>query len=283
MLKETSFEIGRRSLRVAIGPDNGPPLLFLHGVVRRWQDWLALTPTFSQRFQVHCLDFRGHGESDRTPGEYLVVDYVRDVTDYLRSLDRPAILFGHSLGAMVAAAAAAEVPERTRGLILEDPPFETLATSVIESHYYALFEGYRELAALGLGVRDLAARLAVLPIGVPGQPGPVPLGKVRDAASLRFMAKCLASMDPDVLTPLLGGRWLQGYDRDSILARVRAPSLLLQGNFALGGMLADADANRVTELLGDCTRVRMPETGHHIHQMETESAIRHALAFLESF
>lgn len=50
-------------------------------------------------------------------------DYAQDVEALVRQQIRePAILFGHSLGAVVALWVAAYAPELVRGLVLEDPP-----------------------------------------------------------------------------------------------------------------------------------------------------------------
>ena len=74
------------------------------------------------RWHLHLIDHRGHGGSGRAPGQYRVVDHVEDALTVLNWLGRPAVLFGHSLGALVAAAAAAARPELVRAVVLEDPP-----------------------------------------------------------------------------------------------------------------------------------------------------------------
>lgn len=283
MLQEISLAADGHVLNVAVGPLAGPPLVLLHGVGRRWQDYLTIVPPLSMRWHVHALDFRGHGLSARRPGEYLVVDYVRDALALVRNVaTRPAVVYGHSLGAMVAAAVAAEAPESVAAVVLEDPPFDTLAMHIKQTQYFAMFQGFQTLARRERSVRGLSASLADLPVGLPGQPAPVRLGSLRDAASLRFLARCLTQLDPEVFTPLLAGLWLDGYDRDAILRRIDRPVLLLQGNHSLGGMLPDADADEVAALLPDCTLIRMSQVGHQIHAQATEATLRHVTSFLES-
>src|SRR5947209_9478255 len=95
------------SLNCARGPAHGPPMLFLHGVLRCWQDFLPLIAPLTTRWHVHALDFRGHGRSSPRSGRYRVVDYVEDAAAFLRhGCDEPAVVYGHSLGAMVALAVA---------------------------------------------------------------------------------------------------------------------------------------------------------------------------------
>jgi pimeloyl-ACP methyl ester carboxylesterase len=143
---------------------------FVHGVTRRWQDFAAVAGAFSARWQPHALDFRGHGRSGRTPGRYCVVDYVRDAVGFVRAqLDEPTIVWGHSLGALVAAALAAELPGSVRAAVLEDPPAPRLLGRLRSTPFFALFSAMRGLASERLNVREAARRLAALhlPAGDP--------------------------------------------------------------------------------------------------------------------
>jgi pimeloyl-ACP methyl ester carboxylesterase len=93
----------------------------LHGLARGWQSFLPLIPTLALRWQVYALDQRGHGKSERA-NSYFAIDYVPDIVGFLRhEIRRPTVLYGHSLGAMVAAAVAAEAIDLVRAIILEDP------------------------------------------------------------------------------------------------------------------------------------------------------------------
>ena len=117
-------------LNVATGPAHGPPLVLLHGVLRRWSDFAPILGPLAARWQVFAIDHRGHGASDRIAGRYLVTDYTEDVVDFItRHMPQPPVLYGHSLGGMVALAAAAALPQ-VQGAILEDPPFETMGTAI---------------------------------------------------------------------------------------------------------------------------------------------------------
>ncbi len=282
MFQESRFSTDGVVLNVARGPANGPPLAVLHGVTRRWTDFLPLLPALATRWHVYGIDFRGHGNSARVQNGYRVIDYVGDIVGWLETeAAQPAVLYGHSLGAMVAAAAAARSPQRVRALVLEDPPFDTLASGIRETQFYDLFHGFRELARRERSVPQLAKALAELRVGVAGRPEKVRLGELRDAASLRFSAKSLTLVDPECLTPLLEGRWLDGYDRPSILSRIACPVLLLQGNHQMGGMLPDVDADLTAGALADCTLVRFPKTGHNIHWYDPAGTLSAVMGFLE--
>src|SRR4051812_47158999 len=102
MLTERTFETGDVSINYAEGPRSGPPLVLLHGVTSRWQRFLTLMPVLTQRWHVVAADLRGHGRSGRVPGRYGVMEYAQDVIGLIRHLgDEPAVVLGHSLGAMV--------------------------------------------------------------------------------------------------------------------------------------------------------------------------------------
>jgi pimeloyl-ACP methyl ester carboxylesterase len=273
---------GRHSLRVAGGPESGPPLLLLHGVTRCWQDFAPLLPALACRWQLFAVDLRGHGRSHRCPGRYVVLDYFADVAFLLQHyLPAGAVIYGHSLGALVALAAAALVPGQVQGLVLEDPPSPNLLTHMPQSPYYDLFSGMRALAASDRPVGAVAASLADLPIVGPGGTT-CRLGDVRDGTALRFSARCLRDLDPEVLTPLLEGRWLEGYELDTFAAGAACPVLLLRGDDATGGMLNAADAEHLAGRLADCTRIDVPGAGHLLHWLATDTVLRLTVGFLES-
>lgn len=280
MLREQTFEVEGRRLSYVEGPPSGSPLLFCHGVLRGWRDFSLVLPAFLHRWRVLGLDFRGHGGSDPA-GAYRVTDFAEDAVALLRRLDEPAVVYGHSLGALVACAAAARAPESVRAVVLEDPPFEMLGPRIAETSFHALFTGLRDARLKSAGsVRELTAALAE--VRVPTGSGTVRLGDVRDGAQLRFSASCLLRLDPAVFDPLVAGQWLEGYEIADILPGVTCPSLLLSGNVGRGGMLESAVADRAVALLPDCTRVDLPDAGHLLHWTHREAVLGLVTAFLES-
>jgi pimeloyl-ACP methyl ester carboxylesterase len=103
------------------GDDALPPVLALHGWLDNAGSFALLAPLLAKRFRVIALDLPGHGHADHlAPGaSYHYLDYVRVVlaaADALQ-LDRYTLL-GHSLGAGIAALAAAAMPERIERLLL---------------------------------------------------------------------------------------------------------------------------------------------------------------------
>jgi pimeloyl-ACP methyl ester carboxylesterase len=254
MLQEQTFDTGTVALNYAASPVGGRPLLMLHGVTGRWQAWLSVMPELALRWRLLAIDFRGHGRSGRVAGAYRIVDYAADVIAFLRArAGEPAVVVGHSLGAIVATAVAADAPELVRAIVLEDPPLAAFRHEPIRYRpEFASFTAMRDLARAGHSVDGLIPPLVAL------QPD-------RDAAATRAHAVRISQLDPDVLTLILEDRAQEGYDQDACLRRIACPALLLQGEPALGGALHDADARRAADLLARGMWVKMPDVGHGIH------------------
>jgi pimeloyl-ACP methyl ester carboxylesterase len=281
MINERYLEGKTHTLRIATGPDAGPPLLLLHGVCRRWQDFLPIIPALTTRWQVHGLDFRGHGGSDWRTGQYRVADYVEDAVAVLHLLPDPAVIYGHSLGALVAAAAAAAEPERVRAVVLEDPPSADLLRNIERTPFHAQFTAMRSLAGREHAVAQTSRDLADIRLPA-ADAETVRVGDLRDAAALRFVARCLEQLDPDVLTPVIEGHWLDGFDLESVLRGARCPALLLRADERCGGMLGPAEAATWVAWLPDCVRIDFPGSGHLLHGTASEAVLRVLLPFLES-
>ncbi len=67
-------------------------------------------------------DHLGHGEAPRS-ASYKLSHYTNYLADRIRAeTEGPLIFFGHSLGGLTGLALSAILPERIRGLVLEDPP-----------------------------------------------------------------------------------------------------------------------------------------------------------------
>jgi pimeloyl-ACP methyl ester carboxylesterase len=174
---------------------------------------------------------------------------------------------------MVAAAVAAKLPDRVRGIILEDPPFHTMGNRIAGSAWQAQFTGMREAARKRGSVEEITDALADIRLPASGG-GFKRLGDLRDRASLAWSAQCLSQLDPEVLTPVIEGRWLDGYDFPDALSRVRCPTLLFQADPSAGGALTDADAESLKSIISTCQQVRFPGCGHNLHRDHPESVLR---------
>jgi pimeloyl-ACP methyl ester carboxylesterase len=236
------------------------------------------------RWQVFALDQRGHGSSERVPGAYRVVDFAGDAVAFVQShVDRPAAVWGHSLGAMVASVVAARAPERVGALVLEDPPGTLLASGLDDSRYILQFNGLQRLLAAKPDAATLAQQLMTLPVQHPRDGHTVDFRELRDEAALRFGAECLVRMDPSVIDVLLAKRWLEGLDWFGELPRIACPTLLLRADVACGGMLSDFEAGPVEMLIPQCRRIDCPGLGHSLHTADLPGTLAFVEDFLASF
>ncbi len=282
-MDEVQEEFNGIRLNYAVLDNRCPPLLMLHGVTRRWQTFLPLMQCLALRWKVHALDFRGHGLSGRVPGRYTVADYVPDVTEFVKArCQEPVVLYGHSLGAMVAAAAASQLESRVSAVILEDPPMESMGSAIHGNILQSFFSGLHRFAGDQREVALIASELAELRLHDPQKDQTLRFGDLRDPASLRFGAASLKSVDPEVFDAIVSGRWLDGLDFEQIFRQVTCPVLLLQADPVCGGMLSDSDADRIADWANDVTLLRFPGTGHVIHLAQTQQLVNHLHGFLES-
>ncbi len=101
---------------------SGSPLVLVHGGFSDHKtNWEFVKQLFGKQFTVYAIARRGRGETDATEGHSLE-DESRDVVALIQSISEPVFLLGHSYGAQIALAAAAEVPDRVRKLVLYEAP-----------------------------------------------------------------------------------------------------------------------------------------------------------------
>jgi pimeloyl-ACP methyl ester carboxylesterase len=97
----------------------GPGVLLLHGLAGTALEWEETALWLRRTHRVVGLDQRGHGRSERRPGDVTPAGFVADVLAAIESLVlAPAILVGQSLGGLIAFLAACERPDLVEALIV---------------------------------------------------------------------------------------------------------------------------------------------------------------------
>lgn len=282
-LVERTFDTGEVLLNYSEGPANGPPLVMLHGLGRRWQVFLPVIPALSLRWHIFAVDLRGHGKSGHVARGYHGPQYSEDIAQFVRAcVSATPVLFGHSLGGLVAMSVAFHHPELVRALILGDSVI--VARRLHNPMYQALFAGLRDLARTKGSVEEIAKGIGKIVLPVPNTDESVSIHELpgNDEAYLLSWARCVQRADPDAYEMTLDGSSLEGWDGEAALAAITCPTLLLQATPELGGLMSDADVALATRLLRHPTHVKFRNLGHALFIQQPDPVLRAVTNFLES-
>lgn len=280
---ERTFDTSEVRLNYAEGPANGPPLVLLHGLGRRWQVFMPVIPALSLRWHIFVPDLRGHGKSSRAARGYRGTQYAEDIAHFLRErVSEPAVLFGHSLGGVLAMWIAGRHSQLVRALVLGDNMI--IARKVPPPMYVSLFSGLRDLARKGGSVEQIADGIGRIELPVPTTGEFVSIRELpgNDEAYLLSWARCVQGADPDTYDMTLDGSAMEGWDGEAMLRGITCPTLLLQANREVGGLMTDADVALAKRVLPHHTHVYFRSLGHALFIQQPEPVLRAVTNFLES-
>ncbi len=280
---EHSFDAGEVRLNYAEGPPNGPPLVLLHGLGRRWQVFLPVIPALSLRWHIFAPDLRGHGKSGHIARGYRGTQYSDDMIRFVRDrVGGPVVIFGHSLGGMIGMWVASHHPELVRALILGDNLI--IPRRLDHPMYITLFSGLRDLARKGGSVEQIATGIGKIKLQVEETGTAIAIKELpgNDEAYLLSWARCVADVDPDAYDMTLDGSAIEGWDGETALQGITCPTLLLQASRELGGLMSDADVALATRILPHHTHVKFRTLGHALFIQQPEPVLRAVTNFLES-
>jgi pimeloyl-ACP methyl ester carboxylesterase len=249
------------------GSADAPPVLLLHGITSSVRTWDWLVPDLADRFRVLRLDFRGHGGSSRTPGDYTSGGYVSDAVAVLDHIGRPAVVVGHSLGGVTTAALTQQRPDLLVGALLEDPPLGPRTSGEpVSLEGNALLDGFRlmreaipRLQAGGISVDKLAERLAV----APDTTGAGTFGEMLCADALPAMAASMLDVDATVLDSVVSGETPSFLDPD---VGFGVPTVVVAADPEKPDSVADPrTARHYADISDDVELVIVAGAGHLIH------------------
>ena len=103
-----------------IGPADGQPIVWIHGLSGGWQSWLENLPVLAAAgFRCIALDLPGFGHSPLPRERITISGYAAIVDELLQGLGiAAACIVGNSMGGFIAAELAIRVPERVERLVL---------------------------------------------------------------------------------------------------------------------------------------------------------------------
>ncbi len=114
---------GHRVHYLAEGPAAGPPVVLVHGLGGRAEDWRNLAPWLAKAgYRVYMPDLPGYGRSEKPLDfSYSVSEEAASVLGFFDALGLKQVdLAGHSMGGWIVQLIAAQHPERVKRLILFD-------------------------------------------------------------------------------------------------------------------------------------------------------------------
>jgi pimeloyl-ACP methyl ester carboxylesterase len=260
----------------ADGPEDGRPVLLLHGFPQTSASWAAVTPILTQAgLRTYAPDQLGYSPGAR-PDEvaaYSAQNLAQVTADLMTAMEVPrADVVGHDWGANVAWTLAAWHPDRVRSLTAVSVPHPAAYTAAFRadpeqkerSGYIRLF--WQAGKAEEVLLADDARRLRRMLSGSDGETG-VPAEAIDE-----YVAVLSA---PGALTAALN--WYRAMSSDTRVDAIEVPTTYVwsDGDVAIGRTAAEACANHVT---GDYRYVELPGVTHWIPEQAPEDL---AAAILE--
>lgn len=259
-IKEATFNAGQVVLNYAEGPNNGPPILLIHGIGGMWQNFLDVYELIHDRWHVYAVDLRGHGKSGHTDAGYDFTDYPRDVIAFVSQvISTPTVVWGHSLGAITAMGVAAEIPELVAAAILEDPPMMIMGSSAMSPFR----ENFIRMHGLILDQPSDEEALSILREIGPGQ----------SDAILQRRLQGIRANDAAIYSRVVEGRTSPDWDPEAVLGRITSPTLLMQADPDVGAAVLDEHAEKAMGILSNAEHVKFPGVGHGIHSTVTQETV----------
>jgi pimeloyl-ACP methyl ester carboxylesterase len=121
-----------RAHSLLAGGDERPAVILVHGAANSARVWAYWQDELARRgWSSHALDLRGHGASAAVDlSATRMADYADDVVALARTLRRPPVLVGWSMGGLVAMMAAVACDARACVGLAPSTPARTLDSSV---------------------------------------------------------------------------------------------------------------------------------------------------------
>jgi pimeloyl-ACP methyl ester carboxylesterase len=259
----------------ADGPEDGRPVLLLHGFPETSLSWAAITPLLTEAgLRTYAPDQLGYSPGARPAevGAYSAANLAQVTADLMTALAIPrADLVGHDWGAHVAWTLAAWHADRVRSLTAVSVPHPAAFAAAYRSDpeqkersgYFRLF--WRPGTAEQVLLEDDARRLRRM-LTADGHSG-IPADAVEQYVTVLSA--------PGALTAALN--WYRAMGSNAAVDPVEVPTTFVwsDGDAAIGRTAAEACAGHVT---GDYRFVELPGVTHWIPEQAPEQL---AIAILD--
>lgn len=229
-----------------------PPIIMLHGFSDNALCWNRVPIYLETEYDVILPDARGHGSSglaeDGSSPETQAIDVLRLIERL--SIKQP-ILIGHSMGAHVAALAAAQAPQTIRAVALCDPPWRDSSNHTTPETRTVKTDEWKTWIA-ELKEKPLEE---VITMGKQLHPNWDESEFFQWARSKQQVR--LETFEWIMTSPLLYA---------DIVGKIRCPGLLITADPQLGAIVTPAVAEQVRKLWRKVKVVHIPGAGHNIHR-----------------
>jgi pimeloyl-ACP methyl ester carboxylesterase len=188
---------------------DGTPLLLIHGLGSRGEDWSGMIPTLAAAgFHVYVPDLLGYGRSSKPDVDYSISREEKIVLDFMKAvhLDQ-ADVGGWSMGGWIALKLTRDYPERVTRLIVYDSA---------GIYFPPTFNASLFTPTDSVGVAKLSAMLT---------PRPKPLPAFVDQAAIRRLQQNAWVIERSVVS-MEAGRDLLDFQ----LGRIEKPTLIVWGS-----------------------------------------------------
>lgn len=252
----------------------GPPLVFVHGVLGDWRTWAPQWEAFTPHFRAISYSRRYNTPNrNRQPSPaHSALDEARDLEALLEAWETgPAFLVATSYGAFAALALALRRPGAVRAMVLAEPPMLRWADLSEEGRQArAAFDRDIRLPARAAFLRgEDAYAVQLLTGGIAGAPAAAGFS---DEAMRRRQENGLAirmlTLSSDEFP------WLEPAD----VAALRIPTLLVAGDRTPA--IHETVFRNLCSVMRQAQVCRIPEAGHGAARDNPAAFNRVALDFL---
>lgn len=257
------------------GPEDGEPILFLHGFPESHRTWRHQMDGLSDRYRVFAPDQRGFAASDKPEGvEHYETDKI--VADLMALADLLGLdhftLAGHDWGGAVAWTAALTHPFRVKRLIVVNAPHPLVfQKSLIDdpaqreaSQYISFFRSpAAEAAITGMGLGNFLDKVMLShadPTKLPAEERQHYLDDWSQPGVLTTMLNWYRASK--VVVPASGEEAKAPLWTHAPFPKLRMPTLVVWG--LKDSALLPVQLEGLADLVGDLRLVTSPSAGHFI-------------------